>query len=57
LASRLGVAAVEGLLNGKSNVMAGIIKNAITYTSLEDAIRFKDHVDDEIVRVSEILSI
>ena len=57
LASRLGVAAVEGLLNGKSNVMAGIIKNAITYTSLEDAIRFKDHVDDEIVRVAEILSI
>ena len=57
LASRLGVAAVEGLKNGKTGVMAGVIKNDIVYTSLKDAIEFKDHVDDEIVRVAEILSI
>lgn len=57
LASRLGVAAVEGLLNNKSGLMAGIIKNEVVYTSLEDAIKFKDKVDEEIVRVSDILSI
>lgn len=57
LASRLGVAAVEGLLNGKTNVMIGTTKNEISYTTFEDAIRFKDQVDDEIVRVADILSI
>ena len=57
LASRLGVAAVEGLLNGKNGVMIGIVKNQINYTMFEDAIRFKDQVDDEIVRVADILSI
>ncbi|MFT4899394.1 MAG: 6-phosphofructokinase 1 [Flavobacteriales bacterium] len=57
LASRLGVAAVEGLKEGKAGVMAGIIKNEVKYTSLEDAIQFKDSVDEEIVRVAEILSI
>ena len=57
LASRLGVAAVEGLREGQTGVMAGIINNKIVYTSLLDAIEFKDHVDDEIVRVAEILSI
>jgi 6-phosphofructokinase 1 len=57
LASRLGLAAVEGLKNGKSGIMVGVIKNDIAHTSLKDAIEFKDYVDDEIVRVAEILSI
>lgn len=57
LASRLGVAAVEGLREGKTGVMAGVIKNDIAYTSLEDAIQFKDEVDKEILRVANILSI
>ena len=57
LASRLGVAAVEGLLNGKSGVMMGIVNNQISYTKLEDAIKVKEKVDDEIVRVADILSI
>lgn len=57
LASRLGVAAVEALLNGKTGVMIGTSKNEISYTTFEDAIRFKDQVDDEIVRVADILSI
>lgn len=57
LASRLGVAAVEGLLNGKSNVMIGTTKNDISYTTFADAIKFKDVVDNEIIRVADILSI
>ncbi len=57
LASRLGVAAVEGLLNGKSNMMIGLAQNQIAYTSFEDAIKFKDVVDNEIIRVADILSI
>jgi 6-phosphofructokinase 1 len=57
LASRLGVAAVEALIDGKSGVMVGVIDNKVAYTSLNDAIQFKDHVDDEITRVADILSI
>jgi len=57
LASRLGVAAVEGLLNGKSDVMIGITKNDISYTTFADAIKIKDVVDNEILRVADILSI
>ena len=37
--------------------MAGVIRNDVVYTSLKEAIEVKDHVDDEIVRVAEILSI
>ena len=39
LASRLGVKAVESLLEGKSNLMAGIIADKITLTPLEQAIK------------------
>ncbi|MFT6716214.1 MAG: 6-phosphofructokinase 1 [Saprospiraceae bacterium] len=57
LASRLGVAAVEGLLNGKTNVMVGISNNRISYTTLTDAIESKDAMDNEIIRIADILSI
>jgi len=57
LASRLGVAAVEGLLNNKTNVMTGLVNNKIEYVPLEKAIAFKDTVDDEVIRIAEILSI
>ena len=43
LASKLGVAAVNALLEGKRNVMVGEIKNEIVYTPLEKAI--KRHLD------------
>lgn len=39
LASRLGVAAVEGLMVGRRGVMAGMISGQIAYTSLIDAIK------------------
>ena len=38
LASRLGLGAVEGLINGKSNMMVGIINNELVYTSFKLAI-------------------
>lgn len=55
LASRLGVAAVEGLMVGRRGVMAGMISGQIAYTSLTDAIK-KDHViDTELIRISDVL--
>lgn len=57
LASQLGVAAVEGLLNGKTDVMAGVVKGEISYTFLQKAISNKAVLDTELLRISKILSI
>ncbi|WGK95725.1 MULTISPECIES: 6-phosphofructokinase [Flavobacterium] len=57
LASRLGVKAVESLLEGKSNLMAGIIADKITLTPLEQAIKGHSEIDRELLRVSDIVSI
>ena len=57
LSSELGVAAVEGLLNGRSGVMVGKINNQITYTFFEQAVYNKAFIDQELLRISKILSI
>ena len=56
LASRLGLAAVEGLINGHKNVMAGAIDNKITYTNLKLAISKSKPLNQELVRLTDILS-
>lgn len=57
LASKMGVAAVEGLLNGKTDVMVGVVNDAITYTFLQQAILNKAPLDLELLRISKILAI
>lgn len=57
LASRLGVKAVESLLEGKSNYMVGLKNDKIALTPLEQAIKGKTEIDRELLRVSEIVSI
>ena len=57
LASRLGVKAVETLLEGNSNYMVGLIKDEVVLTPLEHAVKGKTHVDKELIRVSDIVSI
>lgn len=57
LASRLGVAAVEGLLAGKTNVMAGSRANKIVYTPIEEAIKKHNEIDQELIKVAKILAI
>jgi 6-phosphofructokinase 1 len=56
LASRMGYAAVEALLNGTSNVMVGIVNNKIQYTPLEQAIKAKEHLDPEWLKMVKILA-
>ncbi|WP_320814715.1 6-phosphofructokinase [Flavobacterium sp.] len=56
LASRLGVKAVEALLEGKSNFMAGILNDKIVLTPLEQAIKGHYEIDNELIRVSDIMS-
>lgn len=57
LASRLGLAAVEGLINGEKNVMVGVIDNKITYTNIKLAISKSKPLNQELIRLVEILSI
>ena len=57
LASRLGVKAVESLLEGKSNFMVGMINDKVSLTPLEQAIKGHTEIDRELLRVSEIMSI
>jgi 6-phosphofructokinase 1 len=56
LASRLGVKAVESLLEGKSNYMVGILSDKISLTPLENAIKGHSEIDRELLRVSDIMS-
>jgi len=57
LASRLGVKAVESLLEGKSNFMVGMLNDKVELTPLEQAIKGHTEIDRELLRVSEIMSI
>jgi 6-phosphofructokinase 1 len=57
LASRLGVSAVEGLLEGKSNVMAGIIDNKLVFTPFREVVSTKKDFPYELMRIAEILSL
>ncbi|MCB0644293.1 MAG: 6-phosphofructokinase [Phaeodactylibacter sp.] len=57
LASRLGFAAVEGLMAGKYNVMAGILNDHVHYTSFSDAISKNKPLNKELLKMAEVLAI
>jgi len=57
LASRLGVKAVECLLEGKSNYMVGMLNDKVTITPLLQAIKGESEIDRELLRVAEIMSV
>ncbi len=56
LASRLGVKAVELLLEGKTNLMVGLQNNEVIATDLEKAIKGNNDIDMELLRVSDIMT-
>jgi len=56
LASRLGVKAVELLLDNQTNLMVGLQNNKIISTDLEKAIKGQDNIDMELLRVSDIMT-
>jgi 6-phosphofructokinase 1 len=56
LASRMGVKAVESLLEGKSNYMVGILNNKMELTALEKAVKGKSEINLELLRVSDIMT-
>lgn len=56
IASRMGYAAVESLLDGRHNVMVGILNNRMQYTLLEKAVKSKQKISDEWIRIVKILA-
>lgn len=56
LASRLGLGALEGLLTGHKNEMAGIVNDQLVYTAFHDTITKKKEINPDLLRLSGILS-
>ena len=56
LASRLGVKAVEILIDHKTNLMVGLKNNKVITTDLEEAITGGHSINNELLRVSDIMS-
>ncbi len=57
LASRMGVHAIESLQNGASNVMVGVMNDQMKLTPLEQAIKGKSEINQNLLRITDILSI
>jgi len=56
LASRMGVKAVESMLEGETNYMVGLLDGKMKLTPLEQAIKGKTKINLELLRVSDIMS-
>jgi len=57
LASRMGVAAIEALLDEQRNVMVGVVNDEIVYVPFSKAIKDDKKIGDEKINVLQILSI
>ncbi|MDX5442838.1 MAG: 6-phosphofructokinase, partial [Hymenobacteraceae bacterium] len=57
LASQMGIAAVEGLLHGKYNTMAGVVNREVCYTPIQDTITKKKRISSKFPQMVEMLSI
>lgn len=56
LASRMGVKAVESLMVGDINCMVGIRDTKIVLCPLDQAVKGKTDIDEELIRVSDIMT-
>ncbi len=57
LASRMGVKAVESLLEGKSNYMVGLKDDVIKLTPFDQSIKGQSKINMELLRVSDIMTV
>ena len=57
LASRLGVGAIDAILDGQRNVMIGIRNNEIVYVPFIDAIKKDKPIDKDLIGILDELSI
>jgi len=56
LASRLGVAAVEALMKGQRNEMAGLIHNEVVFTPFGHATKHIAEINPDFLKIVEILA-
>jgi len=57
LASKLGVGAVEALLEDRSEVMIGIVHKQVTVVPLRTALEKRTHKHDRLIKVADITSV
>lgn len=57
LASRMGVAAIDALLDGQRSIMIGVVNNQIVHVPFTKAIKDDKPLDEHLVSVLHILSI
>jgi 6-phosphofructokinase 1 len=57
LATRLGSAAVKGLIEGRTNVMAGLGGREIIFTPLDEVLTKKRELDSTMIKIAEELSV
>lgn len=57
LASRSGVAAVEGLIAGRTNELVGEVGGQLIFTAFQEALSMPKQLDQELLRILGILSI
>ncbi|MGN6532407.1 MAG: 6-phosphofructokinase [Ginsengibacter sp.] len=56
IASRMGYSAVECLLTGRYNVFVGIVNNKIHYIPLDQAVKKKQKISEDWMKIVKILS-
>lgn len=56
IASRMGYAAVECLMEKRYNVFVGIVNNRMHYIPLDEAVKKKQRISDEWMKIVKILS-
>jgi 6-phosphofructokinase 1 len=56
IASRMGYAAVECLIDGRHNQMVGIMNNKMHFTPLDKAVKAKQKISDEWLKIVKILA-
>jgi 6-phosphofructokinase 1 len=57
LASRIGVAAVEELLKGRKGEMVGLVHGQIAFTPFDHAIKHNVEINQNLLKIVEILSL
>jgi 6-phosphofructokinase 1 len=56
IASRMGYHAIECLMEGRHNVFVGIINNKMNYTPLNQAVKKKQRISEEWLKIVKILA-
>lgn len=57
LASKLGVGAVDALLEGKKDIMIGITHNKVVQVPFAESIKGENKIDLDLIRVADITSV